>query len=77
MASHILHINEHILLIILKNIEMQAQIAFCGYIGNKERGWNKEIETKNKPSDYVEKNLLNSTLTSSYLVNNYSVFYSL
>lgn len=32
------YMNEHFLLRILKNAEMQAQSAHCGYIGNKEKG---------------------------------------
>lgn len=31
-----------------KNIEMQAQSAPCSYVGNKEKGWNKETETEKR-----------------------------
>lgn len=66
--------NEHFLLRILKNAEMQAQSAHCGYIGNKEKGWNKKIETeKKKPSDYGQKNLFSSTHIKNYLLNSYYV----
>lgn len=38
LASCIFYMNEHFLLRILKNAEIQVQSAHCDYAGNKEDG---------------------------------------
>lgn len=44
---------------------MQAWSAHCGYIGNKEKGWNKEIETEKEALGNGEKKFLNLAHTNN------------